>query len=365
MDLLTAEDEEYKLEEGVIEEPSSRRRIYHGRRRHHCEGAKERDESQETTSLSLSPMSGNTPVRHNPPAMTKLQISSPASSNANAIGRDDNSSASHSLDECKYDSKEDDSTVEEESKYRDTPRSDDEGNRALASPSLRPSRSIQYSSQLSATTPIDEIDRKPSPMLSSSSIRRKPEDKLKKRFSYRLRRASDDIPEVHFIGELSEGIGFKGTYVSCKWYIEWGKSWSLLEGEGSSQTQYTASNVWNHPIDVHFASTSMLEWPRIIVQVWTLDSYGRSMLAGYGFTHLPTNPGEHELEIHCWKPTNGTIREKLEELFLGKTPSRLLDEAVIFGKAWENRSRLTTVSSGKIKLNVTVVLRFFNDHNVK
>ena len=148
-------------------------------------------------------------------------------------------------------------------------------------------------------------------------------------------------------------------------YIEWGKSWSLLEGEDSSQTQYTASNVWNHPIDVHFASTSMLEWPRIIVQVWTLDSYGRSILAGYGFTHLPTNPGEHELEINCWKPTNGSIREKLEEFFLSRTPSCLLDEAVIFGKAWENRSQLTTVSSGKVKLNVNVVLRFFDQHNVK
>ena len=115
-------------------------------------------------------------------------------------------------------------------------------------------------------------------------------------------------------------------------YIEWGKSWSFLEGEDSSQTQYTASSVWNHPIDVHFASTSIREWPRIIVQVWTLDSYGHSLLAGYGFTHLPTNPGQHKLEINCWKP-NGTIRERLEEFFLGRTPPCLLDEAVIFGKA--------------------------------
>ena len=202
-------------------------------------------------------------------------------------------------------------------------------------------------------------------LTSRSSLLRKPEDKLTKRFSHRLRRASDDIPEVHFVGEIVKGDGFKGTYVSCKWYVEWGKSWTLLEGDESSQTQYTASNsVWNHPLDLHFASTSMLEWPRIIVQVWALDSYGRQTLSGYGFTHLPTNPGEHELEINCWKPTNGTIREKLEEFFLGKTPSCLLDETVIFGNAWEDRSRLTTVSLGKIKLNVHVVLRFFNDHNV-
>ena len=143
-------------------------------------------------------------------------------------------------------------------------------------------------------------------------------------------------------------------------YIESGKSWSLLEGEDSSQTQYTSSGVWNHPIDLHYASASMLEWPRFIAQIWTLDSFGRSILAGYGYSHLPTQPGDHEMEIHCWKPTNGTLREKLEEFFLRKTPSSLSDEDIIFGKAWDDRSRLTTISTGKINLNVNVVLRCFD-----
>jgi hypothetical protein len=52
----------------------------------------------------------------------------------------------------------------------------------------------------------------------------------------------------------------------------------------------------------------------------------------------------------------------MEELFLGKTPPCLLDEDAVFAKAWENRSQLRTVSSGKVKLNVEVVLRFFHDN---
>jgi B9 domain-containing protein 2 len=67
-------------------------------------------------------------------------------------------------------------------------------------------------------------------------------------------------------------------------------------GEDSSQTQYASSDdgiqVWNHPIDVHFASASIQGWPRMVVQVWELDEFGRSILSGYGFVHLPTNPGE-------------------------------------------------------------------------
>lgn len=146
-------------------------------------------------------------------------------------------------------------------------------------------------------------------------------------------------------------------------YLEWGKSWSFLAGEESSQTQYSAQDddgvqVFNHPIDAHFAAASMQGWPRIIMQVWELDEYGRSILSGYGFAHLPTNPGHHELEVRCWRPS-GSMREELESFFLG-TSSCVVDENVIFGKAWEKRSQLVTVSSGVVSLsNSSVdVIRF-------
>lgn len=77
---------------------------------------------------------------------------------------------------------------------------------------------------------------------------------------------------------------------------------------------------------------------------------------------LQTTPGYHSLEIRCWRPS-GSVREELQSFFLG-TSSCLLDEDTIFGKAWENRSQLVTVSSGIVKLNLTVLLRFFNEQNV-
>ena len=55
------------------------------------------------------------------------------------------------------------------------------------------------------------------PIMHSSYIRKKPEEKLKEKFKNRLRSVADGIPEVHFIGEVCEGIGFKDTFVSCKW----------------------------------------------------------------------------------------------------------------------------------------------------
>ena len=66
------------------------------------------------------------------------------------------------------------------------------------------------SSSSSSTLPIVQHN-------SSSYIRTKPDEKLRDKFRSRIRNPADGIPEVHFIGEVCEGVGFKDTYVSCKW----------------------------------------------------------------------------------------------------------------------------------------------------
>ena len=66
------------------------------------------------------------------------------------------------------------------------------------------------SSSSSSTLPIVQHN-------SSSFIRAKPDEKLREKFRSRIRSPADGIPEVHFIGEVCEGVGFKDNYVSCKW----------------------------------------------------------------------------------------------------------------------------------------------------
>ena len=77
----------------------------------------------------------------------------------------------------------------------------------------------------SSALPVDSNDEeKPartSMLLTSSSstyLERKPfEEKLKGKFQRHLLTPADLIPEAHFLGELCEGIGFRGTSISCKW----------------------------------------------------------------------------------------------------------------------------------------------------
>ena len=121
-------------------------------------------------------------------------------------------------------------------------------------------------------------------------------------------------PEAHFLGEIVGGEGF-GRGSSCKWMIEAGEGWQPLGGEfvGQTQCDYPVDSgemaVWCHPIDIHYSMTNVASWPRIVVQVWGLDEDSRLELKGYGFTHMPSVPGMHDLEIATWKPLGNTSEE--------------------------------------------------------
>ena len=45
------------------------------------------------------------------------------------------------------------------------------------------------------------------------------------------------------------------------------------------------------------------------MQVWKLDSNGNQELVGYGFAHLPTVPGMHEMEVPTWRPLGHSHEE--------------------------------------------------------
>jgi len=178
--------------------------------------------------------------------------------------------------------------------------------------------------------------------------------------------APSKAPEVHVIGELLGGEAF-GTGVACRWRLEHGKFWGVLEGstQGHTQTAYCpdgALAVWNHPIDVHYHATSVQGWPKIIVHVTKLDEYGRLGTVGYGFASLPTVPGCHDVTVNCWRPT-GTKGDELRAFFLGDYP-HLLDDDVIYHKATAFRNRLVTIPAGRVHLEINLMTRHFAAYGV-
>lgn len=219
-------------------------------------------------------------------------------------------------------------------------------------------------------TPSDEAnigkDKEHTSRSADAHIRRPPSAHDVQRGETEQRMSPESVPEVHIVGDIKCGVGF-GAGVSCKWRFDHGKYWGLLEGsiDGHTQTAYGpegAASVWDHPFDVHYQTMTMQGWPKIIVQIQQLDSYGCVSVIAHGFAHLPCTSGMHELAIPCWRAI-GTQEEELRAYFLEEYPV-LLDEDLVYHKAASHRHRLVTIPSGKVLLDVNIMLRHFREQRV-
>ncbi|KAI9104843.1 B9 domain-containing protein [Phlyctochytrium arcticum] len=173
------------------------------------------------------------------------------------------------------------------------------------------------------------------------------------------------MAEVHIIGTLQGASGFPASSLSCRWKVVAGEGWSLLEGnfQGATQTDIPEDDqftVWSHPIDLHYATKTIAGWPKIQVQVFYNDSFGRNELVGYGFTHFPTTPGQHQLDISTWRPIT-SYWDGIRNFFSGSSPV-LRNLEMIHTPA--DRFRLTTQTMGNVHLEIGIMLRNFEGYGV-
>ncbi|XP_052768884.1 B9 domain-containing protein 2-like [Mya arenaria] len=174
------------------------------------------------------------------------------------------------------------------------------------------------------------------------------------------------MAEVHIIGQIYGATGFPDHSLFCKWGIHAGGAWKVLAGdrEGQSQVDNPVNQeaaFFGHPIDIHFATKGLQGWPKLHFQIWHQDSFGRNELYGYGFCHVPTSPGMHNIECQTWKPS-GTYREQITQSFLGGGP-QLKNPDLIYSSAL--RCKLVTTAMGTIHLKIGVILRNFDKFGIE
>lgn len=174
------------------------------------------------------------------------------------------------------------------------------------------------------------------------------------------------MAEVHIIGQILGASGFPENSLFCKWGIHAGSAWKLLAGVTEGQTQVDRPSLgetahWCHPVDVHYATKGVQGWPKLHVQVWHHDTYGREELYGYGFIHVPTSPGNHVLQCVTWQPV-GSFRDQLLQEIVGGGP-QLRYPNVIYSGA--DRHRLQTVTRGTVHLELNIIVRNFEKFGVE
>ncbi|XP_077192705.1 B9 domain-containing protein 2 [Paroedura picta] len=174
------------------------------------------------------------------------------------------------------------------------------------------------------------------------------------------------MAEVHVIGQIVGASGFPSSSLFCKWGIHTGGAWKLLSGLREGQTQVDHPQLddvayWSHPIDVHFATKGLQGWPKLHVQVWHQDSFGRCELYGYGFCHVPSSPGFHHMDCVTWRPL-GSWQEQISQRFVGGGPQLLNSDLIYTGG---DRYRLQTSAMGTVHLQLAVLLRNFDRYGVE
>ena len=89
------------------------------------------------------------------------------------------------------------------------------------------------------------------------------------------------MAEVHLIGQLIGASDFPEHSLFCRWSIQTGGAWKHLQGSKEGQTQVDSpaaggqTTYWSHPIDAHYSTRGLQGWPRLLVQVYNQDSFGR------------------------------------------------------------------------------------------
>lgn len=117
------------------------------------------------------------------------------------------------------------------------------------------------------------------------------------------------------------------------------------------------------PIDLQFLAKpqNFENRPYLLLQVNSVDSWGRHRIEGYSFARLPQTAGYHKVEVETWRP-RGSLNSEIHSFFLGgsiRMPQ--LEELVRTHYVDEqgkcdivNRFGLETENSGRVTLNLNL-----------
>eukprot|EP00759_Apiculatamorpha_spiralis_P023718 PhF_6_TR27314/c0_g1_i2/m.40121/K16745/B9D2; B9 domain-containing protein 2 len=192
------------------------------------------------------------------------------------------------------------------------------------------------------------------------------------------------MAEVFLLGSLehAQGFGQNDLFVSFEFLC--GPLWEKVHGLTAAQTSVARKNkkgqhVWLHPIDLHYTTQCVQGWPKVVVRLWEIDTYGRKDFVGYGMTHVPlpapnnnnNNGGCRTTTTECvvpiWKPMlwdPSALKRTwmyLRQLVMGGAP-RLKDDSLVYQS--DSRYKMYSGSGGSITFRINVLCKNFGQLNI-
>lgn len=176
------------------------------------------------------------------------------------------------------------------------------------------------------------------------------------------------MAELHIIGQVLDAKHFEEPNLFCKWSIQTGPFWKVLEGAPEGETSTDRSrfehnkSVFCAPIDLHLALRSIQGWPKLHVEIYSVTPFDRFYPVGFGFAHLPIRPGAHQLELPTWKVAPNTVLDSVQQKFHAGGLTVAKSDLIYSGV---ERYKLKTLSSGVVRVELMLIFKDFDKFGVE
>ncbi|QQP50957.1 Uncharacterized protein FKW44_012136, partial [Caligus rogercresseyi] len=175
-------------------------------------------------------------------------------------------------------------------------------------------------------------------------------------------------------GEITSAVDYEYDNIFVHYFVEVPSGWkdySKDSGHGMTPTCSTnsageASFCTLFSVDYGFDINRLdyydfCEWPKLYIEVLSVDSWTRLRTEGYGILSVPFLPGCYELKVNTWRPLmshhlKGRIGE-MRRYFTGGTPE-LEDLTSSYGNASGSvlsRYGSKTISTGSVSVKLNVI----------
>ena len=111
---------------------------------------------------------------------------------------------------------------------------------------------------------------------------------------------------------------------------------------------------------MHYKAKTMRGWPKFFVEVWQIDSEGRYSISGYGIATIPFTPGQHSIQIKCWRPSPLGFWKRMAAKILGVQPELQFKDMLM-----SERFGFEAETTGTVEIDVGVIVKDFQLHGVE
>ena len=164
---------------------------------------------------------------------------------------------------------------------------------------------------------------------------------------------------VNVQGMIEIGNFFDGDCINCRYDIEFGQDWELINGLKTNQSQQACRTegqennfVWNMPFEVNLKSTNPSGWPQLVVSCYSPDFFGREVLKAYGVCYFPTINGSHERTLYMFSPMSSNEVIYAVGIFLGQK-AEIINAPIVLSTG-EGREVIRAESEGSIKVKFNI-----------